>query len=147
MPEFDPAQLPDLPIPFMNEDHAREAALVNDLETALAAQKRGEGTLGPILERLSLLAVHTREHFLREEAMMREARFPAYPVHKLEHDRVLAEMDAEARAFRARGDAARLSRYLLEALPTWFMNHIRTMDVVTARFVAGQAGPSAHLGF
>ncbi len=147
MTELDPAQLPDLPIPFMNEDHAREAGLVNDLEAALAAHARGEGTLGPILERLSLLAVHTREHFLREEAMMREARFPAYPVHKQEHDRVLAEMDAEARAFRVRGDAARLSRYLGEALPAWFMNHIRTMDVVTARFVAGQGPSPVHLGF
>src|SRR6266542_2702053 len=127
MTELDPALLPDLPIPFMNEDHVREVALVNDLEAALA--------------------VHTREHFLREEAMMREARFPAYPAHKGEHDRVLAEMDAEARAFRARGDAARLSRYLGESLPAWYVNHVRTMDVVTASFVAGQSRPSAHLGF
>src|SRR6266540_4476159 len=147
MTELDPALLPDLPIPFMNEDHVRAVALVNDLEAALAAHARGEGTLGPILERLSLLAVHTREHFLREEAMMREARFPAYPAHKGEHDRVLAEMDAEARAFRARGDAARVSRYLGESLPAWYVNHVRTMDVVTASFVAGQSRPSAHLGF
>ncbi len=143
MVEIDLAQLPDLPIPFMNADHAREARLVNDIEAALAAHARGEGTLGEILERLSLLAVLSRDHFLREEAMMREARFPAYPAHKAEHDRVLADMDAEARAFRERGDAARLSRYLFEALPAWFLNHDRTMDVVAARFVAG-AGPSTQ---
>jgi hemerythrin len=141
MPEIDPAHVPDLPISFMNADHAREVALVNDVEAALAAHDRGQGTLGDIVERMSLLAVHTREHFLREETMMREARFPAYPVHKAEHDRVLAEMDAEARAFRERGDPARLRRYVLEALPAWFVNHIRTMDVVTARFVAGQGPP------
>jgi hemerythrin len=140
MPEIDPAHIPDLPIAFMNADHAREVMLVNDLEGALAAHDRGERPLGDIVERLSVLAVHTREHFLREETMMREARFPAYPVHKAEHDRVLAEMDAEARAFREGGDAARLRHYLFEALPAWFLNHIRTMDVVTAGFVAGQ-GP------
>jgi hemerythrin len=138
MPEIDPAHIPHLPVAFMNADHAREVTLVNDLESALAAHGRGERPLGDIVERLSVLAVHTREHFLREEAMMREARFPAYPVHKAEHDRVLAEMDAEARAFRDRGDAARLSRYLFEALPAWFVNHIRTMDVVTAQFAAAQ---------
>lgn len=137
MPEIDPAHLPVLPVAFMNADHAREVRLVNDVEAALAAHGRGEGTLSDIVERLSVLAVHTREHFLREELMMREVRFPAYPVHKAEHDRVLAEMDAEARAFRESGDAARLSRYLLDALPAWFVEHIRTMDVVTARFVAG----------
>jgi hemerythrin len=67
---------------------------------------------------------------------MRETRFPAYPVHKAEHDRVLAEMDAEARRFREQGDAARLSRFLFEALPAWFVNHVRTMDAVTTRHAA-----------
>jgi hemerythrin len=137
MPEIDPAQIPELPIAFMNADHAREVSLVNDLEGALTAHARGERPVDDILERLSILAVHTRMHFLREESMMREARFPAYPVHKAEHDRVLAEMDAEARAFRERHDPARLRRYLFEALPAWFVNHIRTMDVVTAQFAAG----------
>ncbi|HEX9402638.1 MAG TPA: hemerythrin family protein [Anaeromyxobacter sp.] len=140
MARIDPTQLPDLPVPFMNADHEREAALVNQLEAAVAAHARGTGTLAEVVERLSLLAVHTRDHFLREETMMREAGFPAYAVHKAEHDRVLAEMDAEARIFREHGDAGRLSRYLFEALPAWFENHVRTMDVVTARFVAARDG-------
>jgi hemerythrin len=140
MPSIDPDQVPQLPVAFMNEDHGREVRLVNDVEAALEAHAAGRGTLATVLERLSLLAVHTREHFLREESMMRETRFPAYPVHKAEHDRVLAEMDAEARRFRESGDAARLSRFLFEALPAWFVNHIRTMDAVTARHAAGAAG-------
>ena len=142
MPRLDAANLPDLPISFMNADHAREAALVNELEDAHAAHAAGAGPVAPVLERLSLLAVHTRDHFLREESMMREARFPAYPVHKAEHDRVLAEMDAEARAFRTAGDAERLARYVRERLPEWFEGHVRTMDVVTARFVASSATAS-----
>ena len=139
MARLEPADLPDLPIPFMNADHLREAALVNDLEEALAAHARGAGDVARVLERLSLLAVHTREHFLREESMMRESRFPAYAAHQAEHDRVLAEMDREARAFRAGGDGARLSRYVVSTLPEWFRGHVQTMDVVTARFVASQS--------
>lgn len=142
MPWIDPAQLPQLPVPFMNADHAREGRLVNDVEAALEAHRRGEGTLIAVVERLSVLAVHSREHFLREESMMREAGFPAYAQHKAEHDRVLAEMDAEARAFRAHGDAARLARYLFEALPAWFLNHVRTMDLVTSRFSAERRPPA-----
>ncbi len=137
MPTLDPALIPELPIPFMNADHLHEAALVNDVEDALATHAKGGGSLAAVVERLSVLAVHTREHFLREESMMREAAFPAYPMHKAEHDRVLAQMDAEVRLFRDRGDAARLSAYLAEILPAWFANHLRTMDAVTARFVAG----------
>jgi hemerythrin len=140
MPEIDPEHVPDLPIAFMNADHAREVALVNGLEAALAEHVRGERSLEDIVARLSVLAVHTRDHFLREEAMMREARFPAYATHKAEHDRVLAEMDAEARLFRQHGDAARLSRYLFDARPEWYVSHTRTMDVAAARFVAARAG-------
>ena len=144
MGRIEPSEVPDLPVPFMNEDHRREIALVNDLEEALAAHARGgEGTFDAILGKLSLLAVHTREHFLREEVAMREARFPAYPVHKAEHDRVLAEMDREARRFREHGDAERLSRYLFETMPAWFRGHVRTMDVVTADFVAEQRAETA----
>ncbi len=138
MAGIDLERLPQLPVAFMNADHVREARLVNDVEAALDAHRRGEGTLGAVVETLSLLAVHTREHFTREETAMREARFPAYPVHKAEHDRVLEGMDAEARAFRDGGDGARLSRYLAEALPAWFANHVRTMDTVTAGFLARQ---------
>jgi hemerythrin len=140
MAPIDPGTVPLLPIPFMNADHDREVRLLNELEAALQAHARGEGSLATVIERLSVLAVHTREHFLREESMMREARFPAYAMHKAEHDRVLAEMDAEARRFRDGGEAARLARYLFEALPAWYMNHTRTMDHVTARFAAESAG-------
>jgi hemerythrin len=138
MTEIDPAQIPDLLLPSMNTDHAREMRLVNDVEAAVAAHRRGEGSVDHIVERLSLLAVHTREHFLREETFMREARFPAYSAHKAEHDRVLAEMNTEARAFREHGDAERLSRYLQGALPAWYLDHTRTMDVAAARFLAAQ---------
>jgi hemerythrin len=147
MGRIDPKDIPELPVPFMNEDHHREVALVNDLEEALAAHDAGgAGTLDAVMAKLALLAVHTREHFVREEAAMRAARFPAYPVHKAEHDRVLAEMDREARLFREKGDAGRLSRYLFEVMPTWFRGHVRTMDVVTAQFLSERqvdAGPAA----
>ena len=133
---IDLEHLPQLPVPFMNADHVREARLVNEVEAALEAHGRGEGSLGGVVEKLSVLAVQTREHFTREETAMREAGFPAYPAHKAAHDQVLEQMDAEARAFRDGGDGARLSRYLAEALPAWYANHVRTMDAVTAGFLA-----------
>jgi hemerythrin len=135
----DSSRIPELPLAFMNTDHAQEVRLLEDLGEALSAHRDGKGTLGAVVERLSLLAVHTREHFLREEQVMRENRFPAYSAHKGEHDRVLAEMDAEARRFREGGDPARLWTYLFETVPTWFVDHIRTMDSVTARFVADRS--------
>lgn len=136
MARMDPDPTQHLPFPFMNADHAREARLVNELEAALQAHARGEGSLERVVERMSVLAVHTRDHFLREESLMRQARFPAYAEHKAEHDRVLAEMDAEVRRFRDGGDAARLSRYVFETLPAWFADHLHAFDEPTARFAS-----------
>lgn len=135
MVRTDALLVPRLPIAFMNADHEREAALLRDVDAAITAHRAGVGTLDAVMERLSLLAVHTRDHFLREEAMMRQARFPGFPAHKAEHDRVLSDMDAEARIFREGGGAERLSRYLFEVLPAWFGEHVRTVDVATAAFV------------
>ena len=122
MPE--PFLFPELPVAFMNADHAAESRLLGDLSAALEAHGRGEVTLGAVLERPALLAVRTRESFVREEAAMREARFPGVAAHQAEHDRALAEMDAEARRFRERGDTGRLSTYLFETVPAWYREHV-----------------------
>lgn len=141
MAEIDPSQVPFFPVGFMNADHALEAQMLNDLEEALAAHRRGQGSLEAVLEKLSVFAVSAREHFLREESLMRESHFPAYPAHKAEHDRVLAEMNEEARAFRERGDGERLARYLFQTLPDWFVAHVRTMDLLAAKSSAPGRGP------
>jgi hemerythrin len=143
MPGIDPSQVPFFPVGFMNADHAVELRMLNELEEALAAHRRGQGGVDAILEKLSVFAVSAREHFLREESLMREARYPAYAAHKAEHDRFLADMNEEARAFRQRGDGERLARYLFRTLPDWFVTHVRTMDLAAARSSAPSRGPRA----
>ncbi len=141
--DIDPSQVPNFPVGFMNADHALEMRMLNELEAALTAHRRGEGPLEAVLEKLSIFAVSAREHFLREESLMREAHYPAYPAHKAEHDRVLADMNEEARAFRERGDGERLARYLFQALPEWFVTHTRTMDLAAAKSSASSVAPRA----
>jgi hemerythrin len=143
MAYVDAAQLVQLPVDFMNADHEREFRLLEALGEALAAARRGEGGLEAVLERMALLAVHTREHFLREEGAMREARYPGLATHKAEHDRMLGELDVEARRYREARDGARLERYLLEALPDWWFAHIRAHDGAAARHLADRAVPEA----
>jgi hemerythrin len=135
MDYVDPRQVPELPLEPMNADHLEEFRLLAQLGDALVAHRRGDAS-EILLERLALLAVHTREHFLREEQVMREYAYEGYLVHKQEHDRLLAEMDAEARAFRERRDADRLSRYVLDTVLGWYLHHTRTMDVAMARHAA-----------
>jgi hemerythrin len=131
----DPRQVPELPLAAMNADHVEEFRLLAQVGDALEAQRRGAGSGETLLERLSVLAVHTREHFLREEQAMRESGYPGYAAHKEEHDRLLAQMDVEAKAFREHQDGARLARYLLETVRGWYLVHTRTMDLAAARYV------------
>jgi len=140
MPLVDPAAIPQVQLPFMNEDHAEEARLLNGLADALAALRGGAGARDDVLARWAALDRHTREHFERENEAMRRVGFPAYPMHQAEHERVLAEMAGEARTFVDHGDAERLWTYVSQAVPAWFVRHIQTMDQITARFVAMTGG-------
>ena len=69
---------------------------------------------------------------------MERIGFFAYPMHKGEHDRVLAEMEGVKAQLEA-GDLAAVRQYVEVTVPNWFMEHLNTMDTVTAQF-ALQAG-------
>jgi hemerythrin len=132
--------IPQVALPFMNEDHREEARLLNELADAVKGHRSGKIPVETVLHRLEELYEHTREHFGREEEAMRKIAFPPYPIHKGEHDRVLEEMESEETHFRETGDTARLWGYVSEGVPAWFTNHILTMDSITAQFVTQMGG-------
>jgi hemerythrin len=137
---LDVSAIPRVALDFQNEDHDEEAHLVNEVAAALARFRAGEASREDVLLPLDALVAHTRAHFEREDDAMRRWGFPALPVHTAEHAHVLAQMEEEARAFVHTGDAERLWRYVTGALPSWFVNHIQTMDTVTGSFVQMRGG-------
>ena len=76
------------------------------------------------------LALHTREHFDGEAALMKQCRFPATGEHTSEHLRVLGEMAFMGRA--AQAGRLKTARSYVEALPAWFATHLATMDAALA---------------
>lgn len=140
MPLVDLDAIPQVPIDFVNADHREEARLLNELGVAVEAFRAGETDLAAVVACFETLYEHTREHFSREERAMQATGFPPFLVHQGEHQRVLGELAEEGRVFDESGDAARLWRYVSEAVPAWFTNHILTMDLVTARYVAAHGG-------
>lgn len=125
--------IPHLALEFMNHDHAEAVELVNELHTALENAEDVD-----IDDQLDRLYLHNAEHFAREEQHMQEYGFPPYPVHKGEHDRVLAEMYALISDWKNDRDKNALSNYLQHTFIDWFNNHLMSMDRVTAMFVASQ---------
>ena len=129
MPEL-PA-LPRVTQDFMNDDHDHAAVILADL---LKSLELGDETA--IKEGLLGFQAHNREHFAREEAEMIRISFPPYGCHKDEHERVLAELAEEIKQWNAKKDSARLEHYLTTTVTSWLVNHINTMDTVTAMFIS-----------
>jgi len=136
----DVEKIPQVALAFINDDHRVEGRLLNELGHAVREHRGGKAPVEAVLHHFEQLLQHTQEHFGREEQAMQRVRFPPYPVHKGEHDRVLEEMEAEGEHFRETGDTARLWKYVSETIPTWFVGHIESMDAVTAQFVSMQGG-------
>lgn len=130
--------VPKVALDFMNNDHEEATRITNELMSLVEAGATDSPTVASSL--LHLLK-HCQEHFSREEAQMQQIQFPPYPVHKGEHERVLAEMEGELTAWQESGDLERLKHYLFVTLSNWFIDHIACMDTVTAQFIVRMGGP------
>lgn len=131
-------QVPKVVVDFMNDDHEEATRVINQLMCLMEAETVDKQQ---VAELLAQLLAHSQEHFAREEAQMQKIDFPPYPVHKGEHERVLAEMAAELQAWQEAADEKRLNEYLSVTLPEWFVGHIACMDTVTAQFIVRMGGP------
>ena len=66
MPIVDVATIPQVALPFINDDHREEARLLNALGEAVKGHKAGTIPVETVLHRYEELFVHTQEHFGRE---------------------------------------------------------------------------------
>ena len=123
-------QLPMVAMPSMNDTHLEETLIINRLETAASENetKAVDSILKELLE-------HTNMHFSDEEDMMEEALFPAFNMHKSEHDRHLHELKSIIKYFEKHKDTSAISAYIKGNLTPWLINHIETMDTMTAKFL------------
>lgn len=127
--------LPQLPVAFMNEDHVHAAEQWQEMAAALAEYPDRPARL---LAACEAFLDHSREHFRREEEAMHACGFPPYAVHKQEHDRVLVWLESLRDSVRAGEEMARLRELVEREVPAWLEQHVRTMDQVTARWIAAR---------
>jgi hemerythrin len=128
---FECSALPEVALPFMNTVHCAELSLVDRLRTALAQQ----GELPVIDGLLAEWVEHTREHFAREENLMREYNFFAAPCHQGEHEQALMELMGVQQQWLRERDPELLPAYISH-WREWLQQHIASMDFVTAQFLS-----------
>lgn len=74
---------------------------------------------------------------------MEEYQFPARLKHQQAHHQFLESFNAEHEHWRSSRDLAaveRLEHYIAEDFSQWLVNHIVTMDTVTASYIARHGG-------
>jgi hemerythrin len=112
---------------FLDADHQRIIALINELHDAM--QKRaGEAIVGKVLFDL---IVYCKGHFMREEEHMIKIAFAGYNAHKQEHEALLAKVNTLHRAFKE-GNGASLTIQTAHFLRDWLSSHILKSDMELA---------------
>jgi len=124
------AELPKVALASMNDTHLEDLIMINELSQLIEEEKTEA-----ITEKLDALIEHTIEHFSAEEKMMLEKAFPPYPMHKAEHDRALAQMKEIVASWKSNNDINVLRHYIETTMPSWLVQHVSTMDTVTARYL------------
>ncbi len=109
-------------VPEIDSQHETLIELINQLHRAMTQCEPKR-----VLEELiSELVEHTRQHFLFEEQLMQEHRYPGYARHKAQHDRLIDHILELADRFRG-GDLL-LSFGIMVDLRGWAMIHIEKAD-------------------
>ncbi|MDD4930231.1 MAG: hemerythrin domain-containing protein [Gallionella sp.] len=73
------------------------------------------------------LISHTRDHFMQEGKLMRDAKYPGLAMHEGEHHRVLGELQQLNRTLK-RGRLPLVRAFVKHGLAEWFDTHLAMMD-------------------
>jgi hemerythrin len=130
-------QVQPVAVDEMQHTHEEEISMLNEID-ALATLYENDNTKQEALEnKLDAYIEHVKAHFANEERLMRLYAFPPYPMHKTEHDRVLHELNDMVIRWKQHGDIDAIITYLRQSVE-WIINHIHTMDNMTAIFISQQ---------
>lgn len=126
---------PQLPFGQMNLVHHEELDLANNIFEFLNSSKlSGEERNKHLDSLLKEFLLHVKEHFQYEEELMSETNCPIIECHRDEHHRVLKLMIEIFRDYYFSRDEDVLNAYFEYEFKNWIINHIMTMDTVTATY-------------
>jgi hemerythrin len=109
-------------VPELDEQHKRLIDMINMLHEALIAHK-GREALKKIIDELDKYVL---VHFSTEEQYMQKYHYPAYIIHKAEHD-MFSVKAADLKA-RVENNGFVLTLEVMHFLKDWLQNHILGTD-------------------
>ena len=127
---------------LIDADHKKLIEMINKLHDA-STQENNHAAAENALDQL---VDFTKVHFVHEETLMRKMAYPQIIPHKIEHDRLMQQIED----FRKRYAAGQvgLSMDTVVFLRNWLCDHIIKVDFMLGAFLAklNPAGAGAEAG-
>ena len=115
-----------------DDQHKKLVELVNQLHDAMKAGQ-GNAMLGVVLQQL---ISYTSSHFADEEKTMQAHGFPGLAAHKVEHEKLVAQVLDLQKKFQA--GSAMLTLTVLNFLKDWLITHIKGVDQKYGEFLSSK---------
>jgi hemerythrin len=106
----------------IDAEHQKLIGLVNDLYSAML-EGRGKTVIDKVLYGL---AEYTQSHFVNEERLMRLHAYPGYEAHKMEHEKLTAQV--KHLQDETRSGKSVISMEVMRFLQHWLTDHIVGVD-------------------
>ncbi|WP_456465118.1 bacteriohemerythrin [Persephonella sp.] len=129
---LDVSQIPKVALERMNKVHEEEIKLLNQLFESIDKGKEIE----EIDDLFKAFVEDVKKHFSSEQEMMEQFNFFAYPMHRGEHDMILGQLANLEKNWEKNKNPKLIKAYIENEFLPWLMNHIQTMDTVTAHFLS-----------
>lgn len=129
-------QLPRVALERMNKVHEKEIEIMNKLYQLLQDYEKGNASIEDIEKAFNEFVEDVKYHFSSEQEMMEQYNFFAYPMHRGEHDMVLGQIQSLQKNWEKNKNPDIIKSYLENQFLPWLINHIQTMDTVTAHFLS-----------
>lgn len=133
---INPQEMPKVAVDEMNEVHSTEVEILNKLYEKILEFENDSSKFDEVVKLFDEFLNDVIQHFSFEQNMMEETNFFAYSMHRGEHDRVLFELKSLEKMLKEKNDVKTLKEYLVYNFKPWIINHVKTMDTVTAMYLS-----------
>lgn len=120
-------------IAALDFEHREMINLINGLYVDLV----GDGSRENIIAFLGEVYARISAHFALEESIMRDRRYDGFPVHKLDHERLLDEIRDLMDSYEDSPDDDNFRSEFGGRLKAWFVDHFREQDARLHRLIEG----------
>lgn len=114
-------------IESIDNQHMQLVAMISELSELVTSAVQGDDIYDEMMAMLESLTQYTVDHFKYEEALLEQFQYDELAAHKVEHEKLIAEIESlDLRS--ADEDQAAFGKKIMKSLISWLFKHISGTD-------------------